>query len=146
MSAARRLPEYDSYERYIAEQAKRSPHATPALLRHRAEHSLTRLPNGALAPKYDLQAPKRWEPLDLWPRLQDIRCPTLIVRGAESPVLRQEIAERMIQEVADCRLVVVPNAGHSIGSDNPAAYEAAIRDFLLGREPTGAIRPEHDIG
>ena len=143
---AERLPEYETHEQYIAEQQKRSPHATPELLRHRAEHSLRRLPSGALTPKYDLRAPKRWEPLDLWPRLQDIRCPTLLIRGAESPVLQQQIAERMIQEIADCRLVVVPNAGHSIGADNPAVYEAAIRDFLLGREPAGAIRPEHDVG
>jgi esterase len=143
---AERLPEYASHEQYIAEQAKRSPHAAPALLRHRAEHSLKRLPNGALTPKYDLHAPKRWEPLDLWPRLQEIRCPTLLVRGAESAVLRQEVAERMVQEIPDCRLVVVPNAGHSVGADNPAVYEAAIRDFLSGREPAGAIRPDHDIG
>jgi len=143
---AERLPEYDSVEQYVAEQAKRSPHATPELLRHRAEHSLARLPSGALTPKYDLLAPKRWEPLDLWPRLQEIRCPTLLIRGAESTVLRQEVAERMVQEIPDCRLVVVPNAGHSIGADNPAAYEAAIRDFLLGREPAGATHPEHDVG
>ena len=140
------LPEYDSYEQYVAEQAKRSPHATRELLRHRAEHSLKRLPSGTLTPKYDLWAPKRWEPLDLWPRLQDIHCPTLLVRGAESPVLQPEVAERMVQELPDSRLVVVPNAGHSIGADNPAVYEAAIRDFLLGKEPAGAVRPEHDVG
>ncbi len=52
----------------------------------------------------------------------------------------------MVQEIADCRLVVVPNAGHSIGADNPAVYESVIRDFLLGREPAGAVRPEHDLG
>lgn len=143
---AERLPEYDSVEQYVAEQRTRSPHASPELLSHRAVYSLTRLPSGALTPKYDLRAPKRWEPLDLWPRLQEIRCPTLLIRGAESPVLQQGIAERMVQEIPDCRLVVVPNAGHSIGADNPAAYEAAIRDFLLGREPAGAIRPEHDVG
>ena len=143
---AERLPEYASHDQYIEEHRRRIPQASPELLRHRAEHSLTRLPSGALTQKYDLQAPKRWEPLDLWPRLQDIRCPTLIVRGADSPVLQQEIAERMLQEIMDCRLVVVPNAGHSIGADNPAADEAAIRDFLLGREPAGAVRPDHDIG
>jgi len=146
MREADRLPEYDSADLYIAEQAKRSPHAAPKLLRQRAEHSLTRLPNGRLTPKYDLQAPKRWKPLDLWPRLQDIGCPTLLVRGAESPVLSQEVAERMVQEIPDCRLVVVPNAGHSIGADNPPVYEAAIRDFLLGTEPAGAVRPDHDVG
>ena len=86
------------------------------------------------------------EPLDLWLRLQDIRCPTLLVRGAGSTILRQEIAERMIQEIADCRLVVVPDGGHSTTADPRGAHKAAIRDFLLGKEPVGAFRAEHDIG
>ena len=62
------------------------------------------------------------------------------MRGAESPVLRQDHAERMVEAIPDCQLVVVPNAGHSIGTDNPEMYERCIRQFLLGETVTDAVR------
>jgi pimeloyl-ACP methyl ester carboxylesterase len=136
MREAEHPPEYDSLEEFIAEAKQRNPQPTDELHRHRAEHAVRRLPNGRLTVKYDFQAPKRWQPLDLWPRLGDIRCPTLLLRGGESPVLRPEVAERMVREIPDCHMAVIPGAGHSLGIDNPAAYEAAIREFLTA--PVGA--------
>ncbi len=129
---AERPPEYGSLEEFIAEARARNPRPSEALHRHRAEHSVRRLPDGRLTVKYDFLAPKRWVSLDLWPRLGDIRCPTLLVRGAESAVLRREVADQMVEAIADCRLVEIPGAGHSIGMDNPAAFDAALRKFLLG--------------
>jgi esterase len=132
MRGAERLPEYDSVEAAVAEARARNPRPTDELLRHRVEHMLRRLPDGRLTPKYDLWAPKSWQALDLWPRLADIRCPTLLVRGAESPVLQPDVAERMVRAIPDCRYVEIPRAAHSVGLDNPAAFDAAVRAFLLG--------------
>jgi pimeloyl-ACP methyl ester carboxylesterase len=81
--------------------------------------------------KYDLWAPKRWEPADLWPMLEQITCPTLLLRGVDSPALRQEVAEEMAARMPHCRLVVVPDAGHGVGLDNPSVFESEIRAFLL---------------
>ena len=83
---------------------------------------------------------------DLWIRLQDVRCPTLLIQRAEGTDLQLQITERMSQEIADCRLVVLPPAGRSPTMAEGQAYEAAIRDFLLGKEPVGGIRPDHDVG
>ncbi len=80
--------------------------------------------------KYDLWAPKRWEPLDMWPLLERITCPTLVLRGADSPVLRPEVAEAMVAQMPNARLKVVPEAGHGIGLDNPEVFESEIRAFL----------------
>jgi len=126
------LPTFSSIEEAAEAARLRSPRATTEQLRQRSEHALRQLPDGRYTMKYDLWAPKRWQPLDLWPMLERITCPTLLVRGADSPVLRQEVAEEMVEHMPDARLVVVPNAGHGIGLDNPAEFERVIRDFLLG--------------
>lgn len=140
MRKAEAPPVYDSFDAFVEAAAARNPRAPVELHRRRAAQALRQLPDGRWTPKYDFQAPKRWEPLDLWPRLGEIRCPTLLVRGDESPVLRQDHAERMVAAIPDCQLVVVPNAGHSIGTDNPAVYERCIRQFLLGEPVTDAMR------
>jgi pimeloyl-ACP methyl ester carboxylesterase len=139
MRQADALPVYDSYEQFVEEAARRNPRPPIELHRQRARRALKGLPDGRLTPKYDLWAPKDWAPLDLWPRLGKIRCPTLLIRGAESPVLRQDHAERMVEAIPDCTLVVVPGAGHGIGSDKPAMYERCIRQFLLGEPVTDAV-------
>ena len=133
-------PVYDSFDDFVTAAAARNPRAPAELHRRRAGQALKQLPDGRWTPKYDFWAPKDWAPLDLWPRLGEIRCPTLLVRGAESPVLRQDHADRMVEAIPDCQLVVVPNAGHSIGTDNPEMYERCIRQFLLGETVTDAVR------
>jgi len=132
MREAERLPEYNTLEDVIAEAAARNPRPTAELQRRRAEHTVKQLPNGKLTPKYDFNAPKCWAALDLWPDLAKIACPTLLVRGAESPVLRTEIAARMVDAIPHCQFVEIDGAGHSIGLDNPADFDSAVREFLCG--------------
>ena len=65
-----------------------------------------------------------------WPRWNAVKCPTLVLRGERSPALPQRIAEQMISENKNASLVIVPNAGHFIPIEQPAAFEAAIRRWL----------------
>jgi pimeloyl-ACP methyl ester carboxylesterase len=125
------LPTFSSIEEAAEAARARSPRATSQQLRARLEYALRRLPDGRFTMKYDLWAPKCWQPLDLWPVLEQITCPTLVVRGGDSPVLRQEIAEAMVTRMPNARLAVVPNAGHAVGLDNPSEFERVIREFLL---------------
>jgi pimeloyl-ACP methyl ester carboxylesterase len=68
-----------------------------------------------------------------WDALARIPCPTLVVRGAASDILSQDIADRMVDEVlADGRLAVVPQAAHSVATDNPEGFEEAVSGFVLG--------------
>jgi pimeloyl-ACP methyl ester carboxylesterase len=124
------LPEYDSLDAVIAEARARNPRPDPALQRARAEHAVRRLPSGKLTVKYDINAPKCWAALDLWPYLSKITCPTLLVRGAESPVLRTEVAEQMVKAIPNCQFVEIKGASHSIGLDNPTDFDSAVREFL----------------
>jgi pimeloyl-ACP methyl ester carboxylesterase len=66
-----------------------------------------------------------------WALLAAVRCPTLVVRGAESPVLTHETAERMVRALPNGRLAEVPDSGHSVPQDNLDGFVAAVRPFLL---------------
>ena len=69
----------------------------------------------------------------MWKALAEIPCPTLVVRGAASDILGAEIADRMVDEVLpQGQLAVVPQAGHSVMTDNPEGFNAALAKFALG--------------
>lgn len=69
----------------------------------------------------------------LWESLAKTSCPTLVVRGAASDIFSPETADRMVDEVlADGRLAVVPQAGHSVMVDNPEGFAHAVTAFALG--------------
>ncbi len=59
-----------------------------------------------------------------------VRCPTLVLRGARSPALSQATAEEMVRENPNASLVVIPDAGHFIALEQPAAFERAVREWL----------------
>jgi pimeloyl-ACP methyl ester carboxylesterase len=59
-----------------------------------------------------------------------IRTPTLLLRGADSKILAQEVAERTVAAMPDARLEVIPRATHNVHSDNPADFATALDAFL----------------
>ncbi len=68
-----------------------------------------------------------------WNALAGVPCPTLVVRGAASDILSPETADRMVDEVLQKgRLEVVPQAAHSVATDNPKGFEEAVCRFVLG--------------
>jgi len=58
-----------------------------------------------------------------------IACPTLVVKGGESDVFSLEGARELQQLVPGSQFSLVAGAGHSVMGDNPAGFEAAVRDF-----------------
>lgn len=59
-----------------------------------------------------------------------IAAPTLLVAGEKDPLAPPKTMERMQQQIAGSRLVVLPGAGHLAHLEYPAAFNAAVRDFL----------------
>ncbi len=69
---------------------------------------------------------------EMWAALAKISCPTLIVRGAASDILAPETADKMVDEVLqNGRLAIIPQAAHSVATDNPAAFNEVICNFVL---------------
>jgi esterase len=65
----------------------------------------------------------------LWPALQRVTCPTLVVWGSDSDVLSEAQAGRMVDTLADGELVTVPGVGHAPTLVEPAVV-AALERFL----------------
>ncbi len=67
----------------------------------------------------------------LWDALSRIGCPTLVLRGEESPILDEEIAARMVSSLPHGRLYVFRKAGHSLPRLRPEEFARVVRAFLL---------------
>ena len=68
--------------------------------------------------------------MDAWPLLPRVTAPALIVRGARSPVLPREIAERIREVIPKASVVEIAGAYHHVVLDAPAAFNAALGEFL----------------
>jgi pimeloyl-ACP methyl ester carboxylesterase len=129
------IDELDSFEAFVERAHRFNPRRSLENLRQRLSHNLKQLPNGKWTWKFDQKrlgtgVRSGIGPEGLWDDVRKIRCPTLIVRGGESDILAPEAAERMRAAIPNCRIAVVPGAGHSVMGDNPAGFAAAVREFL----------------
>lgn len=150
-----RGPDQLEFEEFVEMAHRFNPRRTMENIRERMRHRLKQTDNGKWTWKFDerfrkedsgLQVGSRLTNDEMWQLYRDVGVPTLLVRGAESDVLTQEIAERAAREMQRARLVVVPGAGHSVPGDNPDDFTAAVRDFIndleTGRfEPVAAAEP-----
>jgi pimeloyl-ACP methyl ester carboxylesterase len=59
-----------------------------------------------------------------------LRLPCLLVRGADSDVLSEDVAREFTDIAADADLAEVPGAGHMVAGDNNGAFTAAICAWL----------------
>ncbi|MGE0669088.1 MAG: alpha/beta fold hydrolase [Sphingomonadales bacterium] len=69
------------------------------------------------------------DPWPLYERLKDV--PTVVLRGALSDILEQDVFEEMGRRIPDARLVLVPDRGHVPLLDEPeatAAIDRLLRD------------------
>jgi len=104
--------------------------------RHLTEHSVARRPDGRWGFLYDplIAAPFKaafaGQPIDLWPIYERITCPTLVVRGAESDLLKRETWQQMGERGPRAKLAEIPGVGHAPMFLDDDQIGIA-RDFLL---------------
>ena len=68
--------------------------------------------------------------IDLWPVWDEIRAPTLVVRGAESDVLRADTLRQMQERGPTTQVVEFPGIGHAPSLMTEDQIKV-VRDFLL---------------
>lgn len=66
---------------------------------------------------------------DLDQKVNQIACPVLVLRGAESDILSEQQAARFAATVPDGSWEAISNAGHSIQGDNPKGLIEALLRF-----------------
>jgi pimeloyl-ACP methyl ester carboxylesterase len=91
---------------------------TDAEWRHLAEHSARRRDDGSFGLNYDqrLGEPMKKGPLediDLWPVWDQVQCPVLVLRGADSDLLLAETAAEMARRGPGAEIVEVDGTGHA---------------------------------
>jgi proline iminopeptidase len=72
--------------------------------------------------------------MDLRPRLEAVRCPTLVLVGEHDPLVPLHLGSEIVAAVAAglARLEEIGGAGHEVFKDNPGDVYRSIRDFLSG--------------
>ncbi|MGI9501580.1 MAG: alpha/beta fold hydrolase, partial [Geminicoccaceae bacterium] len=102
-----------------------------------AEHSAKEQADGSFILSYDpdIVAPfKTAEPvedLDLWALWDATRCPTLLVRGAESDLLLAATADEMTGRGPKTELLTIDGVGHAPALMDPMQI-AMIESWLFG--------------
>ncbi len=67
---------------------------------------------------------------DMQSTLRKIKCPTVVLHGAEDPLLASKRHETMVGFISDAQLVTVPNAGTLPTLENPAVVTDALKEWM----------------
>ena len=70
--------------------------------------------------------------LHFWDAWYRVKCPVLLLRGADSEIFPTSVADAMLAIKPDAELVELPDCGHAPALMSPA-HLAPLRDFLLPR-------------
>ncbi|MDT3671688.1 MAG: alpha/beta hydrolase [Aromatoleum sp.] len=131
---APKFPTMEAAEAWIREASAPFGALSDAQWRHLTQYSV-RPVEGGFAMVYDpgIGDIFRTTPIvtdvDLWDAYKAIRCPTLVIRGAESDLLETKTVEMMATTGPRARTVEIPGVGHApVLMDD--AQIAVVRDFL----------------
>ena len=103
---------------------------------HLTEHSIAQRADGRWGFRYDplIAAPFKAafadQDVDLWPLYEQIKCPTLVLRGADSDLLSRATWEAMGSRGPRAKLAEISGVGHAPMFMNDEQISIA-RDFLL---------------
>ncbi len=141
-----RFPDLAAVEQHLRQACASFGPLTDAQWRHVARHSAQAAPDGGgYVLAYDpgivsgLRHGKHGDiefggdfllGIDLWPVWEAIRCPTLVLRGAESDLLLESTAAQMSERGPRARVVTFPGVGHApwLMADDQIQV---VHDFLL---------------
>ncbi|WP_454694603.1 alpha/beta fold hydrolase [Achromobacter aegrifaciens] len=113
------------------------PSVTEAAREERLRHMLKEDGSGGWTWRHDHAgiAATRLDPdsarvVDLWPQVEALACPTLVVRGGRSDYLQAQTAQDMAARNPNVEWIEIAGAGHYIHDDQPEAFNQAVGGFL----------------
>jgi pimeloyl-ACP methyl ester carboxylesterase len=77
------------------------------------------------------------EPLELPDHLGQLNVPTLVITGDDDRIVPTAQSVRLAAEIPGAKLVVIPDCGHVPQEEQPAAFLAAVNDFLSALSAQG---------
>jgi pimeloyl-ACP methyl ester carboxylesterase len=73
---------------------------------------------------------------DAWPLLAGVVCPTLVVRGAGSPLMDRDVWLRVATSVQQGQFAEIKDAWHHLVLDDPAGFVSTVTTWLDRTVPT----------
>ena len=130
---------FESFDWLVARVQRYNPRRPEEQIRGSLLNNLKKLPDGRWTWKHDRRngiARDRGNEVTEkgWEYVRAVRCPTLIVRGAESDVFAPGTAKKMQDSIPGSQLVEIPKAGHLVQGDNPVEFDKSVRKFLSGAQ------------
>lgn len=125
----------NSLDQVVESIQRRHPHMPTKTAYCIAEHGYRQSENGRYVPKYDTRMSLQCEKAEyaaenMWSLIDNVSCPTLVVRGEESPFLSRAVAKKMCSILQKAVLREIPHAAHMPVQENPDAFYKLVSDFL----------------
>ena len=131
------FPSVEEAEKYVrAVSAPFGPH-TESQWRFLTETWIRKDAEGKWRPHYDPRIADEYkrtlpaQDIELWYLYDAIRCPTMVLRGAQSDLLSRQTAEAMARRGPKAKVVEIAGVGHAPTLLNPDQI-GIVRDFLHG--------------
>ena len=111
------------------------PYLSIEMCRHIAKYGYRKSKDGRFIPKYDTKMSSQLEKSEytieeLWDMIKNVACPTLVVRGKESPFVSLEEAQKMCMALPRATFQEIPRATHMPAQENPQAFKKVVLDCL----------------
>ena len=125
--------EFDSLEDVKIFWRKQRPSISEHALNERVNFTIKQLDSGKYGFKWDVQgiakAKIRADGEYMWDCVRKIKCPTLLIRGAESDILQHDVAIQMIKENHNITLIEIPDATHYVHDDQLNLFNREVGMF-----------------
>jgi pimeloyl-ACP methyl ester carboxylesterase len=124
---------YPSWEAMVDAAHATMPHRARHEVIPGVRHNARRLDDGSWGWRYDHlfgDADPRAQIETLWADVSWLAIPSMLVRGALSPVVTDEAAAEFLRRVPEGRVETVADAGHAVQSDQPIWLAELIEEFL----------------
>ena len=121
---------FPSFEAMVDAAVAASPHRSRESLRRGVFHNSKQLDDGTWTWRYDTF--RKGEGFaGLWEDVPSLQTPTTLVRGANSFFVNDDDAAEFARQAPGFqRVIVVPDAGHSVQGDQPRALVEILRSAL----------------
>jgi pimeloyl-ACP methyl ester carboxylesterase len=111
------------------------PYLSIEMCRDLARYGYKESKDGRFIPKYDTKMSSQLEKSEytteeLGEMIKNVTCPTLIIRGKESPFVSLEEAQKMCMTLPRATFEEIPRATHMPAQENPEAFKKVVLDFL----------------
>lgn len=133
---------FDSWADARAYWRSKRPGVSEEALDARVRHSMREDAQGHIVWRHDAQgiaqarlAATAQQLVDLWPHVDALRMPTLLLRGEASDFLTAATAQAMAACNARIHYAEVPGASHYVHDDQLAGFQAPLHAFLASTLP-----------